>query len=66
MKKEHLNLITFILAIGCTLLYLFTLNVLAFGFSLLFSIMFIVDSFWYFLKKFFIKDKLQAIGGDVK
>jgi hypothetical protein len=66
MKKETLNLFTFILAIACTLIYIFTLNVLALGFSLLFGIMFVVDSFWYFLKKFFIQDKLQAIGGDVK
>ena len=64
MKKETLNLITFILAILGILVYIFTINLLAFGFALLFSIMFVVDSFWYFLKKFFIKDKSAPIGGD--
>ena len=66
MNKQTLNLITFIIAIISIFAYIFTLNFLCLGFALLFSVMFVVDSFWFFLKKFFIKDKLRAIGGEAK
>lgn len=64
MKKEHMNLITFILAISSTIGYIFTNNLLLFGFALLFDIMFIVDSFTYFIKKFVIVDSSKPIGGE--
>ena len=66
MKKETLNLITFILACCSIIFFMFTLNVLALGFSLLFGIMFVIDSFWVFLKRYFIKDRFKAIGGEFK
>ena len=66
MKQEHLNLITFILGVLSISIFIFTLNILSLGFGLLFGVMFIVDSFWHFLKKFFIKDKSKPIGGDFK
>lgn len=66
MNKQTMNLITFICAIVSIGIYVFTLNFLSLGFALLFSIMFIVDSLWFFIKKFFLKDKLAAIGGEAK
>lgn len=64
MKKETMNLITFILSCVCIIFFVFTLNLLAFGFALLFSCMFAIDSFWYMIKKKFIDNKIKPIGGD--
>jgi len=66
MEKNTLNLITFILACVCIVFFIFSFNVLSLGFALLFGIMFVVDSFWYFLKRYFIKDRFKAIGGELK
>jgi len=65
MKKEFLQVITFSLGFGSMSLYLFTNNRLAFGFGLLFCMMFIVDSLQYFAKvKLGIGKSLDAVGGD--
>ena len=66
MKKETINLVTFILAVVSILVFTFTLNVLAMGFGLLFGSMFIIDSFWYMVKKKFVEPKSQPIGGVLK
>jgi hypothetical protein len=65
MKKEFLQTITFVLGFISMSLYLFTNNVLAFGFGLLFCIMFIVDSLQHFVKvKLGVGNSFEAVGGD--
>jgi len=66
MSKEFLNIFGFLASIVFFGLYMLYNDKLYFGFMLLFSVMFIVDSFWYMLKKTILKDKFAPIGGDLK
>ena len=66
MNKNTMDLITFIFLVISIGIYIFTLNLLAFGFSILFCSMFAIDSFMYFIKKKFIDPKHKAIGGELK
>jgi hypothetical protein len=63
LNKYFIDIIVFVCAIITTGVYLFTSNILSFGFSMLFCIMFITDSLTYmFKKKVFNKG---PIGGDL-
>lgn len=64
--KSFINTFTFMSGICFAILTFFFREPIYFGFMLLFCIIFIVDSFWHFLKKFVLKDKLKAIGGEWK
>ena len=62
LNKNILDIVVFSLAVCSIGVYLFTGNMLSFGFMLLFSTMFITDSFIYFFKKKF--NSSSPIGGD--
>jgi hypothetical protein len=66
MKKNTMNLFTLIIGTIALTIYVFTMNMLAFGFSLLFLSMVFIDSIMYFVKKNFIDSKFKAIGGELK
>lgn len=60
--KELLNLITFGAGVEFAIMTYFYKEPIYFGFMLLFSVMFIIDSFWIFLKKKVLKNGMQPIG----
>ena len=62
MNKEQINLFTFVSAIIFIVLTFIFREKLLFGFMLLFSLMFIVDSFIYFVKNKLLKGN-KPIGG---
>jgi uncharacterized membrane protein len=62
LSKELFHVVSFVVGVVFSVLTLFFPEPLVFGFALLFSVMFIVDSFWFFLKKKFLKDSMSPIG----
>ncbi len=64
INKNVMNLITFILSVGCIIAYIFTNNLLVFGFAILFSVMFVTDSLIYFFKNKVLNNSLKPIGGN--
>ena len=62
MNKNQISLIEFAGFIIFLVVFILTNELLSLGLTLLFGIMFFIDSIWYFIKKFILKDKLKAIG----
>ena len=62
MNKNQISLIEFVAFILTLGIFVLTDELMALGLALLFGIMFFTDSLWFFLKKYFFKDKLKAIG----